>query len=276
MTRYTRLRHTAARFFRTPKGILIVLLAVLIGVAAAFEHVVQLWQGLVASVLAASLVDVPLLRWRKARWECPSGAVLTGMLVGMVMSPHEPWHVGAVVSAAAVALKYVARTRSANIFNPAALALVGAYYAFGAGHSWWGALPDVPLWVAVPALVLTGAFMADRVNKLPLVLAFLGVYFGLFTLLSFTGDPARVAEAFITPDLQAVLFFAFFILTDPPTSPTRHRDQLVCGAVVAVASVVTFEWLGVVYFLLAGVLVGNVQEAWRRTMQGRRPRVATA
>lgn len=276
MTRDTRLRHAAARFFRTPKGILILLLTALVGAALALEHVAHLWYGLAASVLAAALVDVPLLRWRKARWEFPSGAVLTGMLVGMVMSPHEAWHVGPVVSAVAVALKYVLRTRSANVFNPAALALVGAYYAFGAGHSWWGALPDVSLWLSVPALMVTGVFIAARVNKLPLVLAFLGVYYGLFTALSFAGDPAHVAEAFITPDLQAALFFAFFILTDPPTSPTRHRDQLVCGAIVAVASVVTYEWLGVVYFLLAGVLVGNLQEAWRRTMQGRRPRVATA
>ena len=276
MTRYTRLRHAAARFFRTPKGILILLLAALIAAGLSLEHVAHLWHGLAASVLAAALVDVPLLRWRKARWEFPSGAVLTGMLDGMVMSPHEAWHVGAVVSAVAVAFKYVVRTRSANVFNPAALALVGAYYAFGAGHSWWGALPDVSLWLAVPALVATGVFIAARVNKLPLVLAFLGVYYGLFTALSFTGDPAHVAEAFITPDLQAALFFAFFILTDPPTSPTRHRDQLVCGALVAVASVVTFEWLGAVYFLLAGVLVGNVQEAWRRTTQARRGRLSHA
>lgn len=276
MTRVTRLRHAAARFARTPKGLLILLLAALIAAGLALEHLAHLWQGLAASVLAAALVDVPLLRWRKARWEFPSGAVLTGMLVGMVMSPHEPWHVGAVVSAVAVALKYVLRTRSANVFNPAALALVGAYYVFGAGHSWWGALPDASLWFSVPALVVTGVFIADRVNKLPLVLAFLGVYYGLFTALAFTSDPARVAEAFITPDLQAALFFAFFILTDPPTSPTRHRDQLVCGALVAVASVVTFEWLGVVYYLLAGVLVGNVQEAWRRTTHARRGRLSPA
>ncbi len=26
-----------------------------------------------------------------------------------------------------------------------------------------------------------------------------------------------------------------------------------------------FEWAGVVYYLLAGVLAGNVWEAWRRT-----------
>jgi hypothetical protein len=33
---------------------------------------------------------------------------------------------------------------------------------------------------------------------------------------------------------------------------------------VAVVSFAFFEWAGVVYYLLTGVLVGNVWEAWRR------------
>lgn len=33
---------------------------------------------------------------------------------------------------------------------------------------------------------------------------------------------------------------------------------------MAGASYVVFEWVGAVYYLLAGVLVGNVWEAWRR------------
>ena len=109
MTRFTRMRHAGARFFRTPKGMLILLLGVLLALAAEGEGVLPLWRPLAASVLAAALVDLPILRWRKRRWEFPGGAVLTGLLVGMVLSPHEPWYVGAVVSAAAVALKYVAR-----------------------------------------------------------------------------------------------------------------------------------------------------------------------
>lgn len=36
------------------------------------------------------------------------------------------------------------------------------------------------------------------------------------------------------------------------------------AAIVAVASFVIFEWMGAVYYLLAGVLVGNGWEAWRR------------
>ena len=69
---------------------------------------------------------------------------------------------------------------------------------------------------------------------------------------------------FRTPDVQAVLYFAFFILVDPPTSPVTSRDQLVFAAIVAITSFIIFERMGAVDYLLAGVLVGNLWEAWRR------------
>jgi len=261
-----------ARFFRTPKGLLTIVLAVLIVPASLVAHWNIVATNLLTAVLAAAAVDAPILRWRGGAWEFPSGAVLTGLIIAMVLSPQEPWHVTAVTAAIAIVSKYVLRTRSANIFNPAALAIVVTFYIFQTGQSWWGALPDLPP-AAMVLLFGTGIFIADRVNKLPLVIAFLFAYYGLFTILAFARDPGDVAEIFRAPDLQAVLFFAFFILTDPPTSPTRHRDQIVCAAIVAVTSVAVFEGLGAAHYLLAGVLAGNVWEAWRRMrLRSRRAR----
>jgi Na+-translocating ferredoxin:NAD+ oxidoreductase RnfD subunit len=219
--------------------------------------------GLAAALASGGLIDLLILRKRNNAWEFPSGAVLTGLFVAMVLSPYEPWYVAAVTTAIAVISKYVIRTKSANVFNPAALGLVIAFYVFHSGQSWWGALPDLPP-AAVIVLFATGVFITDRVNKMPLVLCFLGTYYLLFTVTAFTTDPGRVAEVFRTPDLQAVLFFAFLILTDPPTSPVKYPDQIVCGIIVAAVSYAVFEWIGAAYYLLAGVLVGNVWEAWRR------------
>ena len=35
---------------------------------------------------------------------------------------------------------------------------------------------------------------------------------------AFAGDPAHVEELYRAPDLHAALYFAFFMVTDPPTS----------------------------------------------------------
>jgi Na+-translocating ferredoxin:NAD+ oxidoreductase RnfD subunit len=252
------------QFFKTPKGLVTIILLILTAIAAPGEGVRTVLTGMGAAVLAAGFLDLFILRAKKGSWELPSGAILTAMIVTMVLRAQEPWYVPAVTSVVAVLSKYLLRTKTANVFNPAALAIVTMFYAFHMGQSWWGALPEVtPVWLQA-ALLLTGVFITDRVNKMPLVLSFLGTYFALFTATAYLGDPQWVTEIFRSPDAQAALYFAFIILTDPPTSPAKYPDQLVCGVIVAVVSYAVFEWFGVVYFLLAGVLAGNVWEAWRR------------
>ncbi len=253
----------AKKFFKTPKGMLIIILFLLAGLAAPGQGLRALLPGLVTALLAAGAVDALLLRWRKGAWEFPDGALLTALIVAMVLRAQEPWHVVTLTAVFAVLSKYAVRSRFANVFNPAALAIVASFYVFHTGQSWWGALTEVSIYLQI-VLIAAGIFITDRVNKMPLVLSFFGSYFLLFTVTSFVRDPRWVAEIFRSPDLEAALFFAFIILTDPPTSPAKYPDQIVCGVIVAVVSFTLFEWAGVVYYLLAGVLVGNVWEAWRR------------
>jgi Na+-translocating ferredoxin:NAD+ oxidoreductase RnfD subunit len=252
------------RWIRTPKGVLLVMLAGLAALGAAGIGPARVAPILAGACMAAAVVDLLMLRLRKERWVFPDGALLTGLIVAMILAPEEPWYVAAITAALAVVTKYVLRSRKANIFNPAALALVATFYVFSPAQDWWGSLPDLPA-PAILILLAIGTFITIRVNKLPAVLAFLGVYYLCVTGLAFLMNPAGVAELYRTPDLNATLFFAFFMVTDPPTSPPAHRDQLLFGALVAVASVAVFELVGAAYFLLAGLLVGNAQEAWRRS-----------
>ena len=251
------------RFFRTPKGVLVIVLAILVVIASIGEGVKLVAPSLLGASLAAMLADVVILKVQKKKWIFPDGALLTGLIVAMILSPHEPWYVAAITSVIAVVSKYVFRVRTANVFNPAALGLVATFYWFNTGQSWWGALPELPILV-VAVLFAAGAFIIDRVNKVPAVLAFLGAFYLLVTISAFVGNPARVAELYRAPDLHMALYFAFFMVTDPPTSPPAHRDQLVFGVIVGAASYVAFEFIHSAYYLLAGLLVANAWEAWRR------------
>lgn len=260
------MRRKAQNFFKTPKGLATIVLLILLALATPGQGVRAVMAGLAGSVIAAGLTDAVILRVRKKTWEFPSGALLTAIIVTMVLRAQEPWYVTAITAEIGVLSKYVLRTRSANVFNPAALAIIVSFYLFHTAQNWWGALTDVAP-IAKVLLLAGGAFIVDRVNKMPLVITFLAAYFVLFTVTAFVADPLPVAEIFRTPDIEAVLYFAFFILTDPPTSPAKYRDQLLCGFIVAVVSYALFELTGVVYYLLAGALVGNVWEAWRRVQR---------
>ena len=251
------------RFFRTPKGLLIIILAVLAGLGMTTERPAAALRALAICCISAGLTDMLIFLLLGKGLQFPSGAVLSGFFIAMVLSPGQHWYIFAVSAEIAIVSKYVFRTRSANVFNPAALAIVASFYIFGSPQNWWGGLAE-----ASPILLLVvfgGAlFIIDRVNKLPLVLVFLGCYFALFSFTAFGPDSARVAEIFRAPDLQAVLFFAFFFLTDPPTSPVSYGGQAGYAVIVAVASYAIFQYLGAVCYLVAGLLVANVWEAWRR------------
>ncbi|HEY8598675.1 MAG TPA: hypothetical protein VIL85_09605 [Thermomicrobiales bacterium] len=257
------------RAVRTPKGLMTLVLLGLLALATAHAGVGLVAPGLLAAVGLAAALDFALLWLTRGKPEWPSGAALTALFVGLILDPHTPAYIIACTAVLAINAKYLLRTRWANIFNPAAIALVANYYLFGSGQSWWGALPDLPA-PFVLALLAGVVFIAQRIKKLPMVLTFLGVYFALFTVATFLRDPAAVAEIFRAPDANAALFFAGFMLTDPPTSPARPRDQIVCALIVAVASVGLYLAFGVLWFLPGALLLGNLAEAARRIIAGRR------
>lgn len=254
----------AGRFFKTPKGLLLVGLIVLLAPVLATGAAPGAPAALAVAVAAALVVDIPILWVRQRRPVFPSGALLTGLLVAMVLSAREPWYMIATAGALGIAAKYAFRSRTANLLNPAAVGIVAATYVFTTGESWWGAA-GLAGWLSPALLFAVGIFIVLRVNKLPLVLAFLGGYFLLFTAAAYLGQAANVAEIFRPPDVQAALFFAFFILTDPPTSPARYASQCACGFLVAAVAFVVFQWANTDCYLLIAVLAGNGYEAWRRS-----------
>jgi Na+-translocating ferredoxin:NAD+ oxidoreductase RnfD subunit len=114
------MRRSVKQFFKTQKGLLIFILAVLIAIAAPSRYGAAVAAGLGGAALIAGLADVFIIRARKGVREFPSGAVLTAMIVTMALRAQEPWYVLTVTSLIVLS-KYIVRSRTANVFNPAAL-----------------------------------------------------------------------------------------------------------------------------------------------------------
>jgi Na+-translocating ferredoxin:NAD+ oxidoreductase RnfD subunit len=265
--------HRLQRFVKSPKGMLVVILTAFVLIAIPFVGGNQILPNVLACVAFAALMDLALDVALHDRFRLPDGAMLTGLIVALVLRPQEPLAVAIAVTGIAIGAKHLLRTRWSNVFNPAALALVAGALVFGARQSWWGALPDAGV-LGLLAVVAAGLFIGDRINKLPLVGIFLVTYFGLFTVDSFIGAPSGVAEIFRTPDLQAALFFAFFMLDDPPTCPIRYEDQAVFAVIVAATAFVIFKLFGVDYYLASALLAGNAWESGRRIWAHRQAHAA--
>jgi Na+-translocating ferredoxin:NAD+ oxidoreductase RnfD subunit len=262
------------RFLRSPKGYLTVALLALALLATPSAGTTAALDETVLAVAGAVAIELLIVRVTAGTWRFPGSAMLTGLIVGLVLTPHLAWYVPVTASAAAIISKHVLRLGRSHTFNPAAAGLLAVYVLFASGQSWWGGLPDLPA-PAIPLLIVAGYLVANRANKLPATLAFLGSYLALCTATALLGGSSLVADLFRPPFINAALFFGFFMATDPPTSPVQFGQQVWFGSIVAAIGFVTYIATGgSLYFLLAGALAGNaVYAAWRML---RRPRpVAT-
>ncbi len=211
---------------------------------------------LLIAVLGATSADIIFAALERRKPYFPSSAILSGLIVGFILVPIEPQLITFAVGALASITKHLLRIERGHIFNPAALALVLSVPIFNTGQSWWGALSNLPGIFAIIVLAL-GIAILSRVNKFPMAISFLGAYFGLFSIVGIA-DPTRVAEMFRVPFINAAIFLAGFMLTDPPTSPGRLNDQIWIGGLVATISVVAQLAGAGQSYLLIGILGGNL------------------
>ena len=250
------------QFCRTPKGtVLLVLVGLLL--AAMVGTTRHTLPDVLAAVGGAVAVELAVGRGRGRPWAFPSGAILSGLFVALVLARATPPYVPLLTGALAVGLKHALRTRWSNVFNPAALALVVTAPVLHAGQSWWGALPYAGP-VGFVAVLAAGWYVAQKIHKLPLALAFLLSALLPLTVAAFCGDAAAVAQVFRAPDINALVFCGAFMLTDPPTSPARQEDQLWFGAIAGALGAAVFLTLGAQWFILAGLPIANACESWRR------------
>ena len=130
----------------------------------------------------------------------------------------------------AVGSKYILRWRGKHIFNPANFGLVIVSLLFGA--AWispgqWGAAPVLAI-----LLVGLGGIVTGKAKRWDVSLALLGFYAALiFGRALWLGDP--LAIPLHQMQSGALLVFAFFMISDPKTTPDARAGRLLFAALVA-------------------------------------------
>jgi hypothetical protein len=248
----------------------------------AFGFRVSIAQILVA-LLVAAVVEVvwTFAQARALVW--PASALLTGSAVALIFRvlgtengdywSMRGWYLFAIVAAAAVATKYVIRFRGTHVFNPANVALVGAFVVLGSTRVepldfWWGPLDG---WMVLAyAIILTGGLLITRrLHLLSMSVAFWVTLTVSIGVLAASGHCMIARWSFvpvcgthfwwIIVTSPEILIFMFFMITDPKTVPGGRVARMVFGASIAVVSTLliapqTTEF-GAKVGLLAGLVV---------------------
>jgi len=158
----------------------------------------------------------------------PKSALITSLSLCILLRGNSPWVLAAAASFA-IASKFVLRIDGRHIFNPACIAIAACvFFKLGwISPAQWGSTAWFAfLFICLAVLVLTRAKRAD------VALAFLACYIGLlFARAMYLGDPMVIPEKQMKSG--ALLLFAFFMISDPKTTPLTREARLFFAAAVA-------------------------------------------
>jgi Na+-transporting NADH:ubiquinone oxidoreductase subunit NqrB len=185
-----------------------------------------------AIVLATALAtQYACSRW----WRLPAFDARSALISGLSLCLLLRTNVTALAMAGAVlaiASKFVLRVRGKHVFNPTNFALVVLLLT---GQVWvspgqWG---NAALFGFL--LACLGGVVATRAARADVTLAFLVAYGGLvFGRSLWLGEPMAIPVHRL--ENGALLVFAFFMISDPRTTPDRRAGRVLFAALVALGA----------------------------------------
>jgi len=184
--------------------------------------------GLAAALSGAMLAQLLGSRATNTAFQWKSAAI-TALGISILLRASNPgfWFAAAFIG---IAAKFLLRSNNKHVFNPACIGI--ALVTLVSAGAWvspgqWGQMPIVAAFViGFAALVLSSARRVD------IALGFL-CFFGLllFWRAFYLGDPLSIPLHQIQNG--ALLVFAFFMITDPRSTPDTRLGRLMFAASVA-------------------------------------------
>jgi Na+-transporting NADH:ubiquinone oxidoreductase subunit NqrB len=178
--------------------------------------------AILTQILCSHLYGLPSIDLRSP--------LITGLSLSLLLRADEPW-LHAVAGMIAIGSKFVLRIDGKHIWNPAGLAIVVLLFTSNdvwiSPGQWGSAVWFVALLSFFAILVLHAARRSD------MALFFLGSHAALlFARAWWLGDPLAIP----IHQLQSgsLLIFAFFMISDPRTSPDARLGRFLFAASVAI------------------------------------------
>lgn len=174
--------------------------------------------------------------WNGFQWK---SALITALSLSILLRATSPWFWLA-AGMIGIGVKFLIRYRGKHIFNPACIAIVVLVLVFGR-QAWvspgqWGQAPLLAGYaLALAALVLSSA------KRLDIALSFLGTFAAILVARAiWLGDPLAIPLHQLSSG--ALLVFAFFMITDPRSTPDSRMGRIIFA--ISVAALATWFMIG--------------------------------
>jgi enediyne biosynthesis protein E5 len=188
------------------------------------------WDVALVGVVTALAVQALGTRWAGlAKFDARSPLISSLSLALLLRT--DSLGLAAIAAVIAIGSKFLLRSRDKHLFNPTNLALVTLLLT--TDRVWvspgqWGH------WAFFGFLIAAlGTLVVQRATRADVTLAFLGAYAGLLLARAlYLGDPLAIPLHQLKSG--ALLLFAFFMISDPKTTPDSRAGRIVFAVAVAV------------------------------------------
>ena len=231
---------------KSVKTQLLLFLVVFVLYLAVLDKSIWFFPPFLLTTASAVILETLLIFLKTKKWRITESSLLTGFIVGFVISDHQPWLVHAAASCFAIGSKHIIRFKGRHIFNPAAFGIVAAILFFGATTQWKG---TYQWYILLPA----GLYFVYRIRKMELLAAYAVTAMGIFSV-----QAALRGAPLVNIFWYLSYFFIFIMLIEPKTTPHTRIGKMVFGAGVAVIIVIFIEAGIKVDAELGALLLANI------------------
>jgi len=173
------------------------------------------------AVTSAVVFDSLISYLKIKKFTFSESAVISGLIIGFVLSGDEPLWVFLVASLFAIGSKHLLRFGNKHVFNPAAFGIFITSILFGAATQWRGTY----LWyILMPA----GLYFIYKIRKFEVLLGYLTASWGLFAIQAvMQKTPLLNIFGYLS------YFYIFIMVIEPKTTPVKSAGKLIFGTAVA-------------------------------------------
>lgn len=242
--------------------LILYILIALIGLAVIFSFFGLLNyspQGIIFSVLFLVIISWATNTLFAKIFEAPTNiesVYITALILALIINPAKTtadfiflgW-----AGVLAMSSKYILAINKKHIFNPVAIAVVLTSYGFGQSAGWWIGNAYMMLFV-----VAGGYLITRKIHREDLVLSFIFTVLLItlvFSILNGNNFAATINQIIFHSSL---FFFAFFMLTEPLTTPPGNILQILYGGLTGILYIPQIHFGNIYTTPELALIVGNI------------------
>lgn len=193
------------------------------------------YANFVVSVSTAVIAEIILARYVQGTWKNLTSAYITGISVGILIRSNMIWPY-LITSLLSIMSKYVLNYKGRHLWNPSNFGVswmlfFGSTYVAGLGVQWGNNF------LAMGVIWFLGFLIVQRAKRLHVTVTYVVSFILLAYVRTLINGNAFLAE--LSP-LTGPMYqlFIFFMITDPPTSVSSKKGQILVAVLVALVEFV--------------------------------------